>query len=262
MNPSRRMLVAGNWKMNTSLDGALALVAGVAGESCAAIDTAVCPPYPWLVPVTNAVREHGWDVAVGAQDCSPHGDGAFTGEVSAAMLRPWCSLALAGHSERRRYHHESDELIGQKVRAIAAAGMIPALCIGETQDERDAGQTEAVLERQLRGAFAAAGPGSLRDLVIAYEPVWAIGTGVSATESDAASATAFIRAWLGEHAATIAQATRILYGGSVTPENAAGLFSQADVDGALVGGASLKAAAFNAIRQAAARLAGAAAPRD
>ena len=256
------MLVAGNWKMHTSLDDALALVASVGGDSIAAIDTAVCPPFPWLVPVARAVRDQGWDVAVGAQDCSPHGNGAYTGDVSAAMLRPWCSLALAGHSERRRYHHESDELIGQKVRAIAGAGMAPVLCIGETQDERDAGKTEAVLERQLAGAFAAAGAEATRDLVIAYEPVWAIGTGVSATNADAASATAFIRAWLGEHAASVAAATRILYGGSVTPENAAGLFAQADVDGALVGGASLKATAFNAIRQAAASLAGAAAPRD
>ena len=262
MSPARRMVVAGNWKMHTSLERALALVTGVGAEQYAAIDTAVCPPFPWLVPVANAVRGNGWAVSVGAQDCSPHDDGAYTGEVSSAMLRPWCALALAGHSERRRYHHESDELIGQKVRAIAGAGMTPVLCIGETQDERDAGKTERVLENQLQGAFAAAGPDALGKLVIAYEPVWAIGTGVSATESDAASATAFIRGWLGERAPAIAHSTRILYGGSVTPENARGLFAQPDVDGALVGGASLKAEAFNAIRQAAASLAGTAAPRD
>lgn len=254
MNPHRRMQVAGNWKMNTSLDDAKALVAGLASEPLATIETAVCPPFTWLVLVSMAVREHDWPLIVGAQDCSPYENGAYTGDISAAMLHPWCGMALAGHSERRRYHAESDELIGAKVRAIAQAGMAPVLCIGETQDERDTDQTEIVLARQLGGAFTSAGSIDLTGLVIAYEPVWAIGTGAAATAADAAAATAFIRAWLRAHASDIAETTRILYGGSVTPENAAELFAQPDVDGALVGGASLQVDAFNDIRRAAADL--------
>ncbi len=255
MSPERPMLVAGNWKMNTSLDEALALAAGVGNLTVSGIETAICPPFPWLVPVARAGREHGWQIVVGAQDCSAHGNGAYTGETSAAMLQPWCGMALAGHSERRRYHHESDALIGEKVRSIAGAGMIPVLCIGETQEERDADQTETVLERQLGGAFRAAQGADLNKLVVAYEPVWAIGTGQAATVQDAAAATAFIRGWLRQHATSLVGTTRILYGGSVTPDNAAGLFAQPDVDGALVGGASLKAADFNRIREAAAALA-------
>lgn len=252
MSTERRMLIAGNWKMNTSLDEALALVAGIANDDVPGIETAVFPPFPWLVPIAAAVQEHEWPLIVGAQDCSPHENGAYTGDISAAMVRPWCGMALAGHSERRRYHHESDTLIGEKVRAIAGAGMVPVLCVGETQEERDAGHTESVLERQLGGAFHAATGADLTNLVIAYEPVWAIGTGRAATAEDAAMATAFIRGWLAQQSAELADATRILYGGSVTPDNAAGLFAQSDVDGALVGGASLKATDFNRIRTAAA----------
>jgi triosephosphate isomerase len=244
---SRSKLVVGNWKMHGSrAANAELLVALLAGRPYAA-DVAVCAPFVFIGDVAAALARS--DIFWGAQDVSAHDQGAFTGEVSAAMLAECgCRYAIVGHSERRALHAESDELVAAKARASLARGVTPIVCVGETLAERDAGETEAVVKRQLsvvihQLAHCAA------EMVVAYEPVWAIGTGRTASPEQAQAVHRVLRAQL--HAATgRGEAMTILYGGSVKADNAAALFSQPDIDGGLIGGASLKAADFIAICRA------------
>ncbi len=251
----RRKLIAGNWKMYTTLGEARALAAAVA----AGIDTvrhgdvevAVCPPFPWLLPVAEVLR--GTPVALGAQDCHYERQGAYTGQVSPYMLlEAGCKYVIIGHSERRHGLGESDAFLNRKAKGALAAGLHVIFCIGELLSEREAGHTEAVLHQQLTAGLADLPPDHLDRLVIAYEPVWAIGTGRVATEQQAQQAHAFVRRTLAEmFGEAVAQRMVIQYGGSVKPDNAAGLLRQPDVDGALVGGASLQAESFLAICRAA-----------
>ena len=248
---SRGTLVAGNWKMNLDRREAVALAGALAGAAkpSSDVEVAVFPPFPWIVPVRDiAANLH---IAVGAQHCYTEQSGAFTGEVSATMLADVCEYILAGHSERRHLFGESDELVGAKVAAILATSARPILCVGETLDERQAGQAQAVVARQLGAGLAGVDSGMVGRLTIAYEPVWAIGTGVAATADDAQEMCAFVRGWLVEQFGPAGGDVRVLYGGSVSPDNAAALFMREDIDGALVGGASLKADAFRAIVAAA-----------
>lgn len=245
---TRRKLVAGNWKMHGSRAANAALLEGLLGARPFGADVAVCVPFPYLADV--AVRLVGSGVGWGAQDCSAHAQGAYTGEVSAAMLRDLgCSWAIVGHSERRAYHAESDELVAAKAGAALGCGLTPIVCVGETLEQREAGQTEAVVRRQLAAVVDALGQDAGR-MVVAYEPVWAIGTGRTATPEQAQAVHALLRAQL-QAAALPAGTIRILYGGSVKPDNAATLFAQPDIDGGLIGGASLNAADFAAICRAA-----------
>ena len=231
----RARLVAGNWKMHgtRAANQALldAIVAGVKGVECA-----LCVPFPYLAQAAERLR--GTQISWGAQNLSAHASGAHTGEVSAAMLADFgCRYVLVGHSERRQLYGETDAQAAAKFAAARAAGLRPILCVGETLEERDAGRTEAVVARQLDAALGKAGFG---DAVLAYEPVWAIGTGRTATPEQAQAVHAFLRPRVGA-------AARILYGGSVKPDNAAAIFAQPDVDGGLIGGASLVAKDFLAI---------------
>jgi triosephosphate isomerase len=235
----RARLVAGNWKMHGSLaaNRALldALVTGVQGVECA-----VCVPFPYLAQAAERLK--GTAIAWGAQNLSEHAQGAYTGEVSAAMLADLgCRYVLVGHSERRQLYGESDALAAAKFAAAAGAGLRPIFCVGETLAERDAGRTQEVVARQLDAVLAR---GKLGDAVLAYEPVWAIGTGRTATPEQAQAVHAFLRTRVGE-------GSRILYGGSVKAQNAAAIFAMPDVDGGLIGGASLVAADFLAICAAA-----------
>ncbi len=246
----RQPLVVGNWKMHGSRDsvGSLLgqLVSTVSAE--AAAEVAVCPTYVHIAQALELCA--GSAVAVGAQDCSHVSEGAYTGEVSAAMLADaGCLWVILGHSERRAYHAESDELISAKLGAVIAAGLQPILCVGETREQRESGEAESVVAGQLAGALE--GHASLDGLVVAYEPVWAIGTGLTATPEQAQAMHAFIRAQLQGVEAVDAAAIRLLYGGSVKPGNASELFAQPDIDGALVGGAALVAEDFQAIADAA-----------
>ncbi len=248
----RKKFIACNWKMNTrSIDGELlaaAVVKGVGSET--RVQVAVCPPFPFLARIAQAVK--GTPVALGAQNCYPRDDGAFTGEVSPAMLVDvGCTYVIVGHSERRQIFKETDAFINDKVHAALKAKLKVILCIGETLDERKAIQTEAVLDTQLTGSLAKVTAEQLQQITIAYEPVWAIGTGVNATPQQAQDAHAFVRSRVAQLCgAAAAQAVVIQYGGSVKPDNAATLLGQPDVDGALVGGASLKAEDFLAIVRA------------
>jgi triosephosphate isomerase len=244
--PTRKKFVAGNWKMNTTLPEAKALgaavAAGVGTDDRVAV--AVCPPFPWLVPVGEALG--GAAVALGAQDVYSEVKGAFTGEVSPAMLLgAGCRYVIIGHSERRHILGESDSAINHKVHTALEAGLHVILCMGETEGERKRNLQERVFQRQVFAACAGLTDEQFARLTIAYEPVWAIGTGVVATPEQAQEAHVFVRAKLRLlYGDKIAGATPIIYGGSVTPENAGGLLHQPDVDGALVGGASLKADSF------------------
>ncbi|HMO54314.1 MAG TPA: triose-phosphate isomerase [Tepidiformaceae bacterium] len=247
----RKPFVAGNWKMNTSEAEAVSLARGVAGSTAgAACDIAVCVPFPHLAAVRDALR--GSHVALGAQDVFWEAKGAYTGEVSAAMLEDYCSHVIIGHSERRQYFGETDEWVNKKLVAILESKLDPIVCVGEVLEQRRGGDTEAVLERQIRGALARFGNLNPR-ITIAYEPVWAIGTGETATPEIAQAACHFIRGVLRSIGGPIADRIRIQYGGSVNPENAAELLAQPDIDGALVGGASLKADQFAAICASAAQ---------
>jgi triosephosphate isomerase len=245
------MLVAGNWKMNLDRREAVALAGALAGVArpSSPVEVAVFPPFPWIVPVRDIVAN--LHIAVGAQHCHTDVSGAFTGEVSAAMLADVCDYILAGHSERRHIFGESDEVVGAKVAAILATSAQPVLCVGETLDERKAGRAEEVVARQLDAGLASVEPGDVERLTVAYEPVWAIGTGVAATPDDAQAMCAFVRNWLVERFRSSGGDLRVLYGGSVSPDNAETLFGRDDIDGALVGGASLKADSFRAIVAAA-----------
>jgi len=247
----RKKLVAGNWKMHGSRSMATALVNEIAAAKPASIDVAVFPPFPYLAELAWQYAKSG--LGIGAQDVSEHeGQGAYTGEVSAAMLADiGAQWALVGHSERRHYHGESDELVARKFAAARAGGLTPILCVGETLEQREAGQTEAVIARQLHAVLALNGIASFDTAVIAYEPIWAIGTGRTASPEQAQQVHAFIRSQLETEDVMIARLTRLLYGGSVKAANAAVLFAQADVDGGLIGGASLAASDFLGICAAA-----------
>jgi triosephosphate isomerase len=254
----RKKFIAGNWKMCTTAAAtarelAAAVARGVGADT--RVTVAVCPPFPYLLPVAEALR--GSSVALGAQDAYTEKEGAFTGEVSPAMLLDCgCRYVIIGHSERRHVLHENDALINRKVQAALGAGLVVILCVGETLQEREANRTETVLDTQLVGGLAGLTAERLGSLVIAYEPVWAIGTGKNATPEQAQEVHAFIRGWVGQmFGEKMAAALPIQYGGSVKAENAATLLSRPDVDGALVGGASLKADSFLAIVNAARGLA-------
>lgn len=253
MSHTRMKLIAGNWKMNLGHDEARQLAADI---SAGATDTAtaqiaVFPPFPWLVPVRDSLGDSG--VRLGAQNCHAQPAGAFTGEVSANMLQGLCDYVIVGHSERRHVFGESDQVVAEKASAVLATGLGLVLCVGETLDERDGGAAEQVVCRQLQVTYDALGARlSAGDITVAYEPVWAIGTGVAATADDAQQMCSTIRVWLRDNISSDnANRTRVLYGGSVTPANAFELLSRTDIDGALVGGASLKADSFLAIVSAA-----------
>lgn len=245
----RRKLVVGNWKMHGSRAANAQLLAGLKEAGPWNADVAVCVPFPYIAE--TALSLTGTTIAFGAQDCSSHEQGAYTGEVSSTMLADvGCRYAIVGHSERRAYHAESDQLVADKAKAALAHGVTPIVCVGETLAEREAGQTEAVVKRQLAAVIHTLGH-CCGEMVVAYEPVWAIGTGLTATPEQAQAVHAVLRAQL--HAATDrASSMRILYGGSVKADNAAQLFGQADIDGGLIGGASLKVVDFAAICRAAA----------
>ena len=243
----RRKLVAANWKMH----GSSALTATLLDALSARLPTCevvVFPPFPYLQQATQLARG---TLAIGAQDLSAHGQGAYTGEVSAAMLHDvGARWVLVGHSERRQYHHESNALIAAKLLRALDAGLTPVLCVGETLDEHERGATEQVLAAQLQTPLRALG-NRIGGVVIAYEPVWAIGTGKSADAAQVQAVHAFMRSQLAEHDAKLSRLIRLLYGGSVKAANAPELFAQPDVDGGLVGGASLLAEEFLAICAAA-----------
>ena len=248
----RQPLVAGNWKMNGSRASARSLLDGVLQgvQSVKAAEVAVCPPFVYLADVEAMLQ--GSPVAWGAQNLSPEESGAFTGEIAGSMLNDFnCKYVIVGHSERRALYDDTDEVVAAKFARAQAVGLIPILCVGETLEEREADRTETVVERQLAAVVEANGVGALADAVIAYEPVWAIGTGRTATPDQAQAVHAFIRGWVRERDAAVADGVRILYGGSVKGANAAELFAQADIDGGLIGGASLKAEEFTTICQAA-----------
>ena len=242
----RRKLIAGNWKMNTDHFGAVALAEAVAKRSSEfkQLDLLVCPPSIYLVPVADAIEDA--PVALGAQNMYFEPNGAFTGEISAAMLKDvGCAYVILGHSERRHILRETDEDVNKKTHAALAAGLAPIVCVGELLAEREAGQTASVIRRQFDGSLAGVSEDQMEQLVIAYEPVWAIGTGKVATPEQAEEVHADLRRLLAQrYNDSTASRVRILYGGSVKPDNARQLMSQPNVDGALVGGASLKANDF------------------
>ena len=248
----RRKLVAGNWKMNGSLAANAALVAGIKeGLPAAACDVAVCVPAPYLAQVQGAVA--GSAVALGAQDMSAYASGAYTGEVSASMLREFgVQYVILGHSERRAYHGESDAAVAAKTVAALSAGLVPVVCVGETLEQREAGQTNEIVGGQLDVVLTALSVEDAARIVVAYEPVWAIGTGKTATPEMAQEVHAMLRARLGAKSAEAAAKVRILYGGSMKPDNAQQLLAMVDIDGGLIGGAALKATDFLAIVNAAA----------
>ncbi|HPB75003.1 MAG TPA: triose-phosphate isomerase [Chromatiaceae bacterium] len=248
----RQPLVAGNWKMNGSTASARALLAEIkAGVAAVAkCEVAVCPPFIYL-PLAQAELTNT-AIAWGAQNLSTEAVGAFTGEISAAMLLDCgCSYVIVGHSERRTLYGEDDQQVATKFAVALAAGLKPILCVGETLEEREQGITEAVIARQLDAVIAAQGASALAAGVIAYEPVWAIGTGKTATPEQAQQVHAFIRGRVAAQDASVAEGLRILYGGSMKPGNAAELMAQPDIDGGLIGGAALVASDFLGICRAA-----------
>ena len=251
----RKPFVAGNWKMNTDSHTSVELVERIASGSVEtagqSVTVAVCPPFVYLQAVAKTLKSSG--IAVGAQDIYFEHKGAFTGEISASMLKDvGCLYCLCGHSERRHVIGETDELINKKVAAAITGGLLPILCVGELLQEREASQTNEVVTRQVKEGLAGLSAEKLEAVTIAYEPVWAIGTGLTATPEQAQEVHEFIRKLLGQlYDEKIAEEIRILYGGSVKPSNAAELMGQKDIDGSLVGGASLKTDDFIAIIQAA-----------
>jgi len=245
---TRRKLVVGNWKMNGSRKGNAELLDAIAGGRPYGCEVAVCVPFPYLAE--TAVALAGSDIRWGAQDCSAHEQGAYTGEVAAAMLHEFgCRYVIVGHSERRAHHAESDSLVADKAKAALARGLTPIVCVGETLAQRDADQTDAVVKRQLAAVIHALAH-CAGEIVVAYEPVWAIGTGRTATPAQAQAVHALLRAQLRAATGARADEMKLLYGGSVKPDNARELFAQPDIDGGLIGGASLKAADFIAICRA------------
>ena len=251
----RGYLVAGNWKMNGSNAANAELVDGIIASmpQSESVELLVCPPFPYLGAI--AAKLSGTGIALGAQNVSQHEAGAYTGETAPSMLIDvGCKYVLVGHSERRAIMGESSETVAAKFQAAQDAGLIPVLCVGETQVERESKQTEAVVDEQLNVVIEGSGIEALQNAVIAYEPVWAIGTGLTATPEQAQDVHRHIRDVVAGRNQDVADAVRILYGGSVKGDNAAGLFGKPDIDGGLIGGASLKSADFLAIAKAAASL--------
>jgi len=245
----RRALVAGNWKMNGSRQMAGELVSAISAGAPGVVDVALFPPFPYLTTVSGMLQ--GTAVVVGAQDVSEHAPGAFTGEVAAQMLTDCgCSMVLVGHSERRHGLGETDHGVAAKFLRAMDVGLVPVLCLGETLEERGANRTEEVVIRQLDAVFEQRPATELRPFVLAYEPVWAIGTGETASPLQAQEVHSVLRERMNA-AGALGASTRIIYGGSVKPENAEELFSMADIDGGLIGGAALDGAAFLAICMAA-----------
>jgi triosephosphate isomerase len=247
----RQILVVGNWKMNGSIKSNQLLLEGLKQglANGSAAEVGVCPPFVYLQQVSELLK--GTAIAWGGENLSEQDLGAFTGEIAASMLLDFgCKYVIVGHSERRSLYGESDELVALKFAKAQAAGLIPILCLGELLEEREAGNTENVVKRQLDAVINQFGVTSLAKSVIAYEPVWAIGTGKTATPQQAQDVHAFIRGQIAEKDAGVAEKVQILYGGSVKGNNAAELFSMSDIDGGLIGGASLKADEFLTICQA------------
>lgn len=249
----RRKFIAGNWKMNTNAAQGVELAAAIAKAvgTESAVEVAVCPPSVYLSTIAAAIK--GSAIGLGAQNCHHEAKGAFTGEVAPAMLLDvGCRYVILGHSERRQLFHETSADVNRKVQAALAAGLTPIVCVGETLAERQANRTNEVVREQVEGSLAGLTGEQVLKLVIAYEPIWAIGTGVVATPQQAEEVHADLRSLLtSRYTAAVANAVRIQYGGSVNAENAATLLSQPNIDGALVGGASLKADGFLAIIQGA-----------
>ena len=245
----RKKFIAGNWKMNTTLDEACTLAKGLVAKlgSITDVDIAICPPYISLKAVSDIVK--GSSIKLGAQDVHWEAKGAFTGKVSCAMLKSvGVTYVIIGHSEQRTYFHETNETVNKKVKATLAAGLLPIICVGETLDERKSGKMQSVVESHVRGGFAGLSKDDALKCTIAYEPVWAIGTGETATPEQANEAHAFIRIILKSmYDADLAQKMVIQYGGSMKPDNAKLLLSKPDVDGGLIGGAALKVDDFAGI---------------
>jgi triosephosphate isomerase len=244
----RTPIIAGNWKMNTTYDEAMDLIEELVDglenrEEIEGLDVVLCPPFLWLFPAAEYLEDTG--LLLGAQNCNALDRGAFTGEISAAMLADQCSYVIVGHSERRTHYGETDEVVAQKAVAALRHGLRPIICVGEGLAERDAGQTDAVIARQVDAVFAAIDAGQVEECVVAYEPVWAIGSGRAADGAEANRVAALIRATIaGRFGAERAAEVRVQYGGSVTDANIAEFIGQPEIDGALVGGASLKSDAF------------------
>ncbi|MDP3785916.1 MAG: triose-phosphate isomerase [Undibacterium sp.] len=251
----RRTLIAGNWKMNGSLTANASLLADLlaapnSGENSMACEMLVCVPSAYLAQCESLIKQSR--LVLGAQDVSAHQSGAYTGETSPAMLADFsCKYVIVGHSERRAYHQESNELVAQKAVQALRSGICPIVCVGETLEQREAGKTKEIVLAQLQAVMDVLDDGALERIVIAYEPVWAIGTGKTATPEMAQEVHAFLRAALAERGAPLAEKIRILYGGSMKPDNAKELLAMPDIDGGLIGGASLKAVDFLAIVNAA-----------
>ncbi len=249
MDKERKLIIAGNWKMNKTVAEALALVAGIKRElkDVKEVDIVVCPPFTALSDVSKAILDS--NIRLGAQNMSEHNFGAYTGEIAAGMLKEFSvRYVILGHSERRQYQKESDELIAKKALAAHAASLKPIVCVGETLAEREAGEMQAVLLRQVRASLHGLTRQQMEETIVAYEPVWAIGTGQTASAQQAQEAHAFIRGLLAKlFDEAVARRVRIQYGGSVKPSNARELMSRPDVDGALVGGASLEDRGFGDI---------------
>ena len=247
MNKERKLIIAGNWKMNKTVAEALDLVRSLKIElaNVKEVDIVVCPPFTALCEVSKAILETK-NIRLGAQNMSENNVGAYTGEIAAVMLKEFSvRYVILGHSERRQFQKESDALIAKKAAAVHAASLKPIVCVGETLAEREGNQTEQVLDTQVRGSLAGLTKEQMAETVVAYEPVWAIGTGKTATTQQAQDAHAFIRGVLAKmFDDSVAKKVRIQYGGSVKPANARELMTQPDVDGALVGGASLEARSF------------------
>ena len=246
MDKERKIIIAGNWKMNKTVAEALDLVGDLkrALANIKEVDIVICPPFTALSEVSKAVLDS--NIRLGAQNISEHSFGAYTGEIAAGMLKEFSTrYVIVGHSERRQYYHETDEIVSKKALATLKASLKPIVCIGESLAEREEKMTEKVLETQMRGSLAGFSKAQMEETIVAYEPVWAIGTGKTATAFQAQGAHAFIRHLLGKlFDDTVARRVRIQYGGSVKPSNARELMSLPDVDGALVGGASLEPRSF------------------
>lgn len=249
MDKNRRLIIAGNWKMNKTVAEALDLVQGLKRElaNVKEVDIVVCPPFTALCEVSKAILDS--NIRLGAQNMSENNYGAYTGEIAAGMLKEFSArYVILGHSERRQYQKESDELIAKKALAAHAASVKPIVCVGETLEERESNKTEQVVGTQLKGSLAGLSPEQVAETVLAYEPVWAIGTGKTASPQQAQDVHAFIRKTVGQlFGNAVAKKVRIQYGGSVKPSNARELMGQPDVDGALVGGASLEIRSFSDI---------------
>lgn len=242
----RKPVIAGNWKMNKSINEAIELVNSLKRElvDIQEIDIVVCPVYTALSDVSDLLIDS--NIFLGAQNVYWEPSGAFTGEISPSMIKDaGCKYVIIGHSERRKYFDESDETVNKRIKAAQSVGLIPIFCVGETLEEHEAGKTIDVVKRQLKGGLEGLENEALPKIVIAYEPVWAIGTGKTATPEQAQEVHKFIRGWLNEnYSPEVAESLRILYGGSVKPANARELMQQSDIDGALVGGASLDSSSF------------------